>query len=433
MIPESSHPHRAKVDANGNIILPGSFAAHETSIEPVHVKEEKTMVEGVWYKAEPVSSQSFAWEATEEDFDATAAQMRQEEVVEVQKVEPAIVEPVPAVIWSEVRERLYDVTNTVVSESVRQFSVSMIDGKSTIRKSMQSLHGGMRWTWNFVRQPVWVPGRNNQPKQYGRGALFALDVVRFGGTFASLFIVLFAGLNYQSFWAIAKSYVDPLAQVTHASDSANIDQDLAEKLKKIPSLTTAGEEDSGLIDVLPPVGPPENRIIIPSLNLNVPIAVPSNDALLREDWKKLEEDIQTALQDGVVHYPGTARPGQAGNFFVTGHSSYFPWAKGDYKSVFARLHELKVGDEYWIFYGGDKHRYIIQEKKEIKPSDVTVLDQPTGKRISTLMTCTPVGTTLRRLIVVAQEVDPVTGLALDVGEHQKREEMPKVRMEVLPI
>jgi LPXTG-site transpeptidase (sortase) family protein len=97
------------------------------------------------------------------------------------------------------------------------------------------------------------------------------------------------------------------------------------------------------------------------------------------------------------------------------------------------LHALNVGDEYWVFYGGDKHRYVIKEKKEVKPSDVSVLDQPVNKRLSTLMTCTPVGTTLRRLIIVAQEVDPLTAEPLEVGEHIADERLPKMQMEMLPI
>ena len=167
--------------------------------------------------------------------------------------------------------------------------------------------------------------------------------------------------------------------------------------------------------------------------MNVPIVVPPNTNLIKEDWKGLEEDIQQGLQDGVVHYPGTARPGQAGNFFVTGHSSYYPWSPGKYKSVFAQLSVLNVGDEYWVYYGGDKYRYIVTEKKEINPSDVTVLDQPISKRISTLMTCTPVGTTLRRLIITAQEVDPVTGQPMTVGEHAHENATPTTKMDMLPI
>jgi len=134
-----------------------------------------------------------------------------------------------------------------------------------------------------------------------------------------------------------------------------------------------------------------------------------------------------------VHYPGTARPGQAGNFFVTGHSSYYPWAAGKYKTIFARLHQLNVGDEYWVYYGGDKHRYTVIEKKEVSPSDISVLDQPTDLRLATLMTCTPVGTTLRRLIIVSQEIDPLSGVALAVGEKGERSKTASVPLEALPI
>ena len=173
-------------------------------------------------------------------------------------------------------------------------------------------------------------------------------------------------------------------------------------------------------------------MIIPKLDLNIPLVTPSYQALLSENWEGLEKDIQDALQLGVVHYPGTARPGQAGNFFVTGHSSYYPWAPGKYKNVFARLHELNVGDEFWVYYGGDKYRYIIRKEEEVKPTNVNVLDQPVSRRTATLMTCTPVGTTLRRLILAAEEVDPLTGTSLIVGQ-QHAKPLPKINVESLPI
>lgn len=275
--------------------------------------------------------------------------------------------------------------------------------------------------------------KNKEPKQYSRGTLFLLDTVRFGGTFAVIFVALFVSLNYESFWQIASSNLNPIERARQQSNLASeVDSALRTKLLKSPTLATAGSMNGELLSYLPDVGPPENRVIIPTLNLNVPLVTPAFDALLREDWGAVEEDIQDALQFGVVHYPGTARPGQAGNFFVTGHSSYYPWAPGKFKTVFARLHELDIGDEFWVYYGGDKHRYLITEKKEVKPSNVTVLDQPTTKRTATLMTCTPVGTTLRRLIVKAQEVDINTGIALKPGQKESRPvSSPKVEM--LPI
>ncbi|MDD5624098.1 MAG: sortase, partial [Candidatus Peribacteraceae bacterium] len=252
-------------------------------------------------------------------------------------------------------------------------------------------------------------------------------------TFSVLFVALFLSLNYESCCQIARSNLSPAERMnTEIALEENIGDTLKEKLLRSPMLATAGVSEGDLLSFLPPVGPPENRLIIPKLDLNVPLITPSYQALLNEDWAQVETDIQEALQMGVVHYPGTARPGQAGNFFVTGHSSYYPWADGRYKTVFARLGALEVGDEYWVYYGGDKHRYVVTNKEEVKPTNVDVLDQPVDRRIGTLMTCTPVGTTLRRLILTAEEIDPATGAPLAVGE-QPLKAQPEFKMQALPI
>lgn len=409
MIAEAFSNQRATVDENGNVIIPPPIpAAGET---PEHTFA-MPMEEGVWHETNRRPLRAQEWEQS------------------VDKVKAPIAKGLPFLeTWDTVSSQVRDCAGSVLNESARQYAATFSDTKTVsigVAKTLQSwVHG----TWKFLTQPVWVPGRK-APKQYGRGTLFVLDVVRFGGTFASLFIVLFLSLNYQSFWAIAQSYVSPLTDITEGKTlehEMKQQDDLSSTLKNMQQSPTAHGD---LAMLLPGVGPPEKRLIIPKLDLNVPIVTPPTDSLLREDWKQLETDIQTGLEDGVVHYPGTARPGQAGNFFVTGHSSYY--YKGDYTSVFARLYQLNPGDEYWVYYGGDKFRYVIQDKKEIKPSDVSVLDQPVGKRISTLMTCTPVGTTLRRLIITAQEVDPETGKPMDVGEHSK-DALPKMKLEALPI
>ena len=327
----------------------------------------------------------------------------------------------------------YQATIGVITESKDQYAASARDLTSAWTQGRGKLRNAGSVTWTFLTQPVWIVTKNKAPKQYSRGTLFVLDTVRFGGTFAALFAALFLTLNYQSFWAIVGSQIRPIqaAQSTNALVTS-VDEALREKLMKSPSLAVSGNIAGDLLSYLPDVGPPENRIIIPKLNLNIPLVTPSYQNLLSENWEGVESDIQDALQQGVVHYPGTARPGQAGNFFVTCHSSYYPWAPGKYKNVFARLHDLDVGDEYWVYYGGDKHRYIVREKQEVKPSNVRVLDQPLDKRIATLMTCTPVGTTLRRLIVTSEEIDAITGMPLEVGEKGTHGGQ-KLNVEQLPI
>ncbi len=269
-----------------------------------------------------------------------------------------------------------------------------------------------------------------KPKPRSRTTLFMIDSLRFGVTFAAIFIGLFVAINYQSFWHIAKAELaleedlhttEALATLTGAPQNTQ-----GEAAFKGPA------SDGNMLSFLPPVGPPENRLVIPKIGKNIPIVIPPMDSLIGEDWIQFEKDIQASLRDGVVHYPGTARPGQAGNFFVTGHSSYYPWDSGKYKDVFSRLDELERGDTYSVYYGGDLHTYRVTEKKEVKPTNVSVLDQPTDKRISTLMTCIPIGTTLRRLVIQAQEIDPVTGAALDVGEHTV-EPLDTPKLNALPI
>lgn len=329
-----------------------------------------------------------------------------------------------------IRQSTQQSVSSFIDEGKSQYSwglTHVTKGSKGVGASLRALGRNM---WAILSQPVWVINPKKQTtKEYSRGTLFLVDTVRFGGTFAVIFGVLFVSLNYQSFWQIVTSQINPLQSAQSGGNAETAI--LRDKLLKSPSLATAGSQGD-LLALLPAVGPPENRIIIPRLSLNVPLVTPSYASLLNEDWDRLEEDIQIALEDGVVHYPGTARPGQAGNFFVTGHSSYYPWAEGAYKTIFARLHELQIGDEYWIYYGGDKYRYKIMSKKEVKPTNVSVLDQPTHRRTGTLMTCTPVGTTLRRLIVSSEEIHPETGAPMEVGERQKRKEQ-KIKVEALPI
>lgn len=150
--------------------------------------------------------------------------------------------------------------------------------------------------------------------------------------------------------------------------------------------------------------PTDFRIIIPTLNLNVPIKdVPKNNLLLR-DWANLEKDIQNSLQDGVIHYPGTPSPNLSGNFVITGHSSYYPWSIGKYKDVFAVLHNSKLGDLIYVYHNQRKYTYKVTDISKVYPEDIEVLADMGDNRL-TLITCTPLGTNLKRLIISAVPIN----------------------------
>ncbi len=164
------------------------------------------------------------------------------------------------------------------------------------------------------------------------------------------------------------------------------------------------------------LAPSDNRIIIPRINQNIPIIRVSSENLINRDWKALENDMQEALKNGVVHYPGTSLPGKTGNTVITGHSSYFPWDPGRFKDVFAVLDQLVLGDRIVVYYDQDKFTYEVKDIDIVLPSDIEVLKQTVDEKL-TLITCTPVGTNLKRLIISAEPI-AINGKSLE-GEVKK--------------
>lgn len=108
-----------------------------------------------------------------------------------------------------------------------------------------------------------------------------------------------------------------------------------------------------------------------------------------------------AMQNGVAHFAGTKKPGEGGNIFIFGHSSYYSWDKGNFKNIFRDLEDLVVGDEITVWYQDKKFTYRVFKIKVVSPSDGSSL-LPTDKEQLTLMTCVPVGTAAKRLIISAE-------------------------------
>lgn len=146
---------------------------------------------------------------------------------------------------------------------------------------------------------------------------------------------------------------------------------------------------------------PQNEIIIPKIGVRAPLVFIDTNQ---------EIDVLKALRDGVVHYYGTAYPGEVGNSVFFGHSSNDWWEPGGYKFVFVLLEKLVPGDQYEIHYNSRKYVYTVTETKVVEPTDLSVLNQTT-EPTSTLITCTPPGTSWRRFIVHAKQVSPSPSIA----------------------
>jgi LPXTG-site transpeptidase (sortase) family protein len=141
------------------------------------------------------------------------------------------------------------------------------------------------------------------------------------------------------------------------------------------------------------------KVIIPKINVEIPV-----------DYNQTtidEAQIENALENGVVHYPTTVKPGQNGNAAIFGHSSNNIFNKGKYKFAFVLLHELQNSDTFYLTYNGKAYAYKVISKTVVEPSQVGVLGPVPGQTATaTLITCDPPGTSLRRLVVVGQQISP---------------------------
>ncbi|MEK7527473.1 MAG: sortase [Patescibacteria group bacterium] len=113
-------------------------------------------------------------------------------------------------------------------------------------------------------------------------------------------------------------------------------------------------------------------------------------------------DLKTSL----IQYPQTALPGQLGSSVIFGHSVLPQFFNPkSYLTIFSTLYKLKLGDEVFVDFDNVKYRYLVEEMYEVQPTDLSVLEQRFDGRYLTLITCSPPGTYLRRLIVKARIVE----------------------------
>jgi len=232
----------------------------------------------------------------------------------------------------------------------------------------------------------------------------SFTAIKYSALFLGVAVVIFFSINYQ---AIIKE-VSFWYHNEYKNDANTVNQNANNSSR--PTVTSK----SNSIDI-PTFS--DNHIFIPAISVDAPIS-----------WmvKNTAEETSTALENGVIHLLDTATPGTVGNVFITGHSSNYAWAPGHYKSVFALLNKLSVGDIIYLKYQNKSYAYKVFEQKTIKPDDTSVLEQD-QKSILTLMTCTPVGTSLNRLIVKSNQIFPDPKSNINSNNSQAAGTLPGIR------
>ena len=149
--------------------------------------------------------------------------------------------------------------------------------------------------------------------------------------------------------------------------------------------------------------PPTNRLVIPAINLDVPLVETDE-----HDYKNFTETTFDAdLENWVVKYPTTPNPGEWGNAFFFGHTSQEYWKSNPYGTVFRNIPQLKTDDKIQVVRDGVLYEYkvvktIVVRPREVNDTYVKFWDE--NKEYITLMWCYPIWRTDKRMMVFAEKI-----------------------------
>lgn len=200
-----------------------------------------------------------------------------------------------------------------------------------------------------------------KPKKFRQTLAFAWEFLIFAFIFSSVWLTVFFSLNF-------KAYANRLMY--------EVGTDFREKFN-VPAVLLHTENQA-------------DEIIISKIGVRAPIIISKDVAT-----KKILDD----LKSGVSLYPGSAKPGSAsGKTVILGHSSEHIWHKGNYPTVFNLINELEKGDEITVVFGGKTYVYRVEEKFVKTPKQIQKEIKKDGLY---LMSCWPIGTDLKRIVVRA--------------------------------
>ena len=149
--------------------------------------------------------------------------------------------------------------------------------------------------------------------------------------------------------------------------------------------------------------PPTNRLIIPAINLDVPLV--ESSIVNQNDFS--ETAFDSDLENWVVKYPTTPNPWEWWNAFFFGHTSQEYWKKNPYWTVFRRIPQLKENDKIQVVRDWVLYEYKVLKTVVVKPRDVNntyIKFWDENKEYITLMWCYPIGRIDKRMMIFAERI-----------------------------
>lgn len=203
---------------------------------------------------------------------------------------------------------------------------------------------------------------------------------------AGFIVLIIVGIGIASypFWPLIDYWINPPKNIELNQDSENSDIDIA-VLPSVPNDETNGAVNNNTA-ITNNITAKTNLLIIPKIGVKIAI---------------VEGTTESVLNKGAWRLPETSTPDKGSNTVITGHRwKYRPPSE----KTFYLLDKLEAGDTFKITWEGKEYNYKIIGVSIVMPEDVWVLN-PTQKSVVTLITCTPLFSTEKRLIVKAELVE----------------------------
>ncbi len=229
-----------------------------------------------------------------------------------------------------------------------------------------------------------------------------------------IFVVAGAGLIFMLYPSIVNTIVG-VKQADVLSEWETRQEDLSgeeiDRTESVESTETAAEgttpgEDESSMDAIGQSGSSNvnsadvGKETIDYSNLTAEDFFPLKMSIPRIDLEQISyegADTQT-LKEGPGHIEETPLPGDNGRCTISGHRT-------TYGAPFRRIDELEKGDLIYLeTINGELFTYAVTGIEIVNPKDVYILDG-TYKKELLLTTCEPEYSAVKRLVVIAEQVN----------------------------
>jgi len=139
----------------------------------------------------------------------------------------------------------------------------------------------------------------------------------------------------------------------------------------------------------------EDSIEIPKLGISAPLRFVQN-----------ENEVNSALDSGVVHFPDSALPGEIGEIIILGHSAPPGWPKIKYDWVFSQIQDLGAGDLIILNFKKCEFSFKVSDKKILlRGGEIPEDWKVDGESTLVLISCWPPGKDIKRIAVMAEPLE----------------------------